>query len=224
MIHAIVEGIGLGLALAFLFGPAFFTLIQTSIDRGFHSAARLAFGIFLSDLFLVAISYLGASRMFYVPEIKNIIGIVGGCVLIGFGIYTMKHRVDALRKSKSIDEQNIEIKVPSSMVYIVKGFFLNMTNPTTLFFWFFWVGTITASFTGDEFAHEKVALFFIATLTTVLSTDLLKAFAANQLKRYITDHVLIVINRVVGILLAVFGIYLIVMSIWPSTDILPVGL
>ena len=92
MIQTIISGIGLGLGLAIVVGPAFFSLLQTSIDKGFRSAARLAFGIFVSDIFLVAIAFLGAASILGKPMVKEIVGLVGGGVLIGIGAHTFLHR------------------------------------------------------------------------------------------------------------------------------------
>ena len=51
----ILEGIIIGLSLALImgFGPSFFTLIQTSINRGFKSAMLLDLGIILNDVMIV---------------------------------------------------------------------------------------------------------------------------------------------------------------------------
>ena len=91
--HTIIEGFVAGLTLSMMFGPAFFTLLQTSLERGFKAAVRLAFGIFLSDTLLVAISFLGASRVFTDPEASKIIGLIGGAILVFIGIYTFRKKV-----------------------------------------------------------------------------------------------------------------------------------
>jgi len=47
--EAVFNGVIYGLVLAVLVGPVFFTLIQTSIERGFKSGVYVAIGISLSD-------------------------------------------------------------------------------------------------------------------------------------------------------------------------------
>ena len=54
---------GLTLALVFGFGPVFFTLLQTSIDRGFRSAAWLALGVMTCDLIIVSLCVLTSIRL-----------------------------------------------------------------------------------------------------------------------------------------------------------------
>ncbi|MDD3744041.1 MAG: LysE family transporter, partial [Lentimicrobiaceae bacterium] len=62
--HPLWEGMILGLTLAIMLGPAMFSLIQTSIHRGLYRGILLASGIFLSDLALVILCYLGALQVF----------------------------------------------------------------------------------------------------------------------------------------------------------------
>ena len=86
MIKVLLEGILLGITLALLIGPSFFALIQTSIKNGFKSALALSFGIFLGDLLCVFLAYLGASQLFNNSNNKIIVGIIGGIILIIFGM------------------------------------------------------------------------------------------------------------------------------------------
>jgi threonine/homoserine/homoserine lactone efflux protein len=68
MLHTILKGTLLGLTLAGLLGPAFFSLVQTSIHRGFKSGMFLAIGIFFSDSLLIFLSYIGISQIFNAPQ------------------------------------------------------------------------------------------------------------------------------------------------------------
>jgi len=45
----VFNGVKFGFSLAFLIGPVFFTIIQTSIERGFWNGAWVALGVSLSD-------------------------------------------------------------------------------------------------------------------------------------------------------------------------------
>ena len=97
-----------------------------------------------------------------------------------------------------------------TIIYIGKGFILNAVNP---FVWIFWISIIvgiTARFNADTF---KLILFFSGTLSIVLITDIIKTFAASQFKRFITDKFLILINKIAGIAIAGFGIFILIRSI-----------
>ncbi len=214
----IIEGFLIGLGLACLLGPAFFTLIQTSIDRGFKSAIMLALGVFFSDLFLVCISFLGAAKLFdNNASVSMVVSIIGGIILIGFGIYTFRKKHPMLMPAQPAElDPGIEEKLPRNITYILKGFFLNMANPAT---WFFWIGLVSFISAHNSIAgkldYDAVIVFFSSALITVFLTDAFKSFIANQLKRFVTPMILHILNKTVGTFLALFGIYLIVKPLWP---------
>jgi threonine/homoserine/homoserine lactone efflux protein len=205
MITPIWEGLILGLTLAFLFGfgPALFALIQTSIHRGLWPGFQLAFGIFLSDAALVALCLLGALQIINeTPENQLAFGVITGVILIIFGIVTFT------RKAELVSEENkAEISVPNAFTFVVKGFFLNFTNPFVWLFWILWVTTITTNYQGDT---NSVVLLFSVTLMVILATDMLKCFGAYKIKRYVTQRFIQWINWVAGVCLAVFGIFLLI--------------
>lgn len=205
MITPIWEGLILGLTLAFLFGfgPALFALIQTSIHRGLWSGFQLAFGIFLSDVALVTLCLLGALQIINeTPSNKLAFGIITGIILIIFGVVTFTRKAE-LATSDNKDD----IKTPSPLTFILKGFFLNFTNPFVWLFWILWVTTITANYEGDT--HSVIALF-ATTLLVILATDMLKVFGAFKIKRYVTPRFIQWINWVAGVGLSVFGIFLLI--------------
>ncbi len=203
-----LEGTILGLSLAFLFGfgPAFFALIQTGIYRGFFAGVLLAFGIFLNDLLIVTISIFGATTILGGIENFTTVGIVGGILLVIFGIITYQ------KKTEIEDaEDKANLKTPHPAIYIGKGFLLNAVNP---FVWIFWISVIvgiTARYNADT---VKLILFFSGTLSVVWFIDILKTFAASKLKKIVTHKFLILVNKIAGIAISGFGIFLIIKSIF----------
>jgi threonine/homoserine/homoserine lactone efflux protein len=201
--HTILEGVILGLTLAifFGFGPALVALIQTSIHRGLWPAFQLAFGILLSDAALVALGFIGAVRIF--NEFKVELGLIGGVILILFGVVTFRRKVHLQLEGNS---NNVKAQGPGILTYVFKGFLINFTNP---FIWLFWMGVVvgfTTNYQGDEI---RLFSFFLSALGTVFIFDLLKSFSAFQIKRYIQTHNIVWINRFAGVGLVLFGIYLV---------------
>jgi len=200
--HPFLEGMILGLTLAIMLGPAMFSLIQTSIHRGLYSGVLLAGGIFLSDLSLVMLCYLGAIQVIGNDRNYLMFGVIGGIILMIFGVVTF------LRKVHVSDDTNlIDVKMPGPLTYIFKGFFLNFANP---FVWIFWVSVMVSVSSGYGTDSWSIKTFFIGALLTIFSTDILKVIVANHLKRYFKPRILIMINHLVGILLVIFGLYLLV--------------
>lgn len=133
--------IGLTLATVLGFGPSFFTLIQTSINRGFKSAMFLDLGIILNDILVVALLMM-TNLQFNFKDERNLIysGIGAGIILIIIGLYTYtlspKKIIDKSNdNNKSIDKLNEKFNdAPKWYFYIGKGFLINIFNP---FVWIF---------------------------------------------------------------------------------------
>lgn len=209
---------GLTLALVFGFGPVFFTLLQTSIDRGFRSAAWMALGVLCCDIVIVSLCVLTSIRLVADNDREMFLFSLGtGIILILFGLYTyfkrggddaykqMQDRMKAMEASggKMPDPE----KVPSWFVFFGKGFFLNILNPFVLLFWLSAVAVVSGNFEGDK---AQTLLFFAVTLATSFGCDLLKAKAASFLQRFFNPRRLQILNRAIGIGLVVFGVVFIV--------------
>ena len=60
MINEYVNAVLLGFGLAFMVGPVFFTLIETSITKGVRAAITFDIGVVLADIMFITISYFGS--------------------------------------------------------------------------------------------------------------------------------------------------------------------
>src|SRR5882672_1786720 len=130
----ILNGIQLGIVLAFLIGPVFFSIIQTSIERGFLKGSMVALGVSLSDILYVVICYFGLSTFFENPQFRIYMAYVGGSILILFGLYYL------IIKSRNKREATVKASTEKrNYRYIVKGFVINGLSPMVLIFW---IGTI----------------------------------------------------------------------------------
>jgi len=205
MVKDLISGVILGLGLAILFiGPSFFALIQCSIKNGFRSAVVMAFGISMSDVLLVALVYLGASQLIANPQNVIYMRAVACVILFAFGVYTLfqKHEdeKDVVKGYKAVV---ISRQLP---ILFIKGFFLNLFNPSVFFFW-----VTCVSATSSKYSNNKEALaFFIGTLGTVFATDVLKSLGANKLKRILTQSIMKWVHYLMGIALIICGIVLLV--------------
>jgi len=201
----LISGVILGLGLAILFiGPSFFALIQCSIKNGLRSAVVMAFGISMSDVILVALVYLGVSQLLDDPRNVFYMRAVACVILFAFGIFTLfqKHS-DEKDAEKGYKAVVVSRQLP---IMFIKGFFLNLFNPSVLFFWVTCVGATKSKYTNNQ---EALA-FFIGTLGTVFATDVLKSLGANKLKRILTHTVMKWVHYLMGIALIICGIVLLV--------------
>ncbi len=208
ILHPLFEGIILGLTVAISIGPALFALLQTSIKYGIKTGIFLAAGIFASDLALVVGFYFGASAIVTNPKYHLVLGIIGGIVMFAYGIYTLFKKVSMTEQVEAINE--IKVKKKGRMPYFFKGFVLNFANP---FLWVFWITSmlaINATYGGNQ---KSVALFFVGSLSVILTTDILKVVLANKIKIAGNPQVKLWMNRIVGLLFVILGAFIITGSL-----------
>ena len=215
-----LEGVIIGLSLALImgFGPSFFTLIQTSISRGFKAAMLLDLGIILNDIMVVALMMM-TNVQFNVADKENIIyaGISAGIILIIFGIYTFLLSPEKIihiseNNTQKIDKMNEKfIDKPKWYVFISKGFIINIFNPFVWIFWITCVATASSNFGGNKYS---MIIFFIGVFATVLFFDILKAAGAYSLKRFFTEKMMKIMNQIIGIILMLFGLFIAVRVIF----------
>lgn len=207
MITSLIEGIVMGLTLAFLIGPSFISLLQTSIHRGFYAGVQFAIGIVFSDITLIALSYLGALQFLGASQNQVKLGVVGGLIVIGFGVvtFTRRHHISS-PVNIDLGPRTDRFFSGKLFKYISKGYFMNIFNPFLLLFW---LGVMSLVSSRYGIPSREVFVFFAGTVSSVFVTDLLKCIIANRIKQYLNTRVLTWLNRVVGVLMVVFGIALI---------------
>ncbi|MEI9920730.1 MAG: LysE family transporter [Bacteroidota bacterium] len=197
----VIKGIQFGLVLAFLAGPVFFTIVQTSAERGFTKGVLVALGVSISDAFYVVVCYLGLISLIESPTFRDQMAFVGGTILILFGTY---HLLVKTRKKAATGEVYTETR---PYRYILKGFFINAFSPMVPILW---IGYISiASIDLGLVADSEFVIFFVAMLATVLLTDIAKAYLAGRLSALITPRLMFWMNVIVGVALAVYGMRLI---------------
>lgn len=201
----IFNGFKLGIVLAFLIGPVFFTIIQTSVERGFKNGVLVSLGVSLSDILYVAICYFGLVQFINEPGFRQNLAYAGGGILVLFGLYHL------LVKSRRNIQSGLEIEASKKMYrYFAKGFVINGLSPMVLIFW---IGTISVA--SLDFGYSRgyeFFIFFCVVLATVLTTDILKAYLADKLRRLITRRLMMIMNIIVGICLIIFGARLIYLA------------
>lgn len=202
MINQVFAGIGLGLLMAIMIGPVFFMLMDISIKSGFRSAFYFALGVVLSDGFYISIIEYSKSMVVFLDNHRNWVAILGGGILIGFGISSI------LKKATDPEKLEIEndISTKDLFLFVIKGFIMNGLNPFVLFFW---VGVSTTLVVNKSTDSIDSFVFFSATLTTIFLTDLLKGALAINLKKLMTLRFISIFNKVSGIGLILFGVRLI---------------
>jgi threonine/homoserine/homoserine lactone efflux protein len=205
----------IGFFMAFMIGPVFFMLIQTSILKGARAAIVFDLGVLLGDLSFILIAYYGSRSL--LEEIKEDprLFFVGGSILIIYGLITYLEKEN---KKEALEAAKI-IEVPIKNNYLklfFKGFFLNFINVGVLAFW---LGTVLVIGPSLKMNQNAIFWYFGTVLISYFVTDLGKIFLAKQLKNKMTPQVIFRIKKIMGVILIVCGVFLILKGFIPNERI-----
>lgn len=212
MLADILKAIPLGFVMAFLIGPVFFALLETSAIKGFRAAMALDVGVLLADIVFLLIAYFMTSSI--LKKLKDDPGlyIFGGGILAIYGIISFVRT----RKSylKEVDPKVIEVKKNNYLSLFIKGFLLNFINIGVLGFW---LGLIVVFSPQLENDGNRIVVFFATVLITYLGVDVLKIILAKSLNRYLTPFRIFWLKRIIAIIMGICGAVLIFKGVFPSS-------
>ena len=203
--------IGLFLSVVVNMGPAFITLVQTSLHRGFRSAAWFVAGVILNDAMVISLCILTSVQVVMHSSFEVALACIGaGLILFLFGIFTYRRKVEGQeerleRRTQEIMKEHSD--KPAWFVFLGKGFVLNLLNPVVWVFWFSAVAMVAGNMGGNKIS---TLVFFVIILGTTLFLELLKAWGAARLKKFFNPERTVLMNRITGILLMLCGAYFII--------------
>jgi len=200
--YELKEAVLIGLFLAFMIGPVFFMLIQTSILKGARAALAFDFGVVLGDIVFILIAYYGSKSLLEKIKDDPRLFYIGGFILLIYGLITY---LDKKQKEVVQDEALVLPEKTNYIKLFFKGFLLNFINVGVLAFW---LGMIVVVGSNFEMNPTKIFNYFTTIIISYLITDLGKILLAKQLKKKLTPSVIYKIKRAMGIMLMVFGIAL----------------
>jgi len=204
------DAVLIGFFLAFMIGPVFFMLIQTSILKGARAAIAFDLGVILGDVAFILIAYFGSKSLLEKIKDDPRLFFIGGIILLIYGL------IMYLDKSQKRVVQDETLVLPEKTNYIklfMKGFLLNFINVGVLAFW---LGMIVVVGSNLQMDANKIFNYFMVILLSYFITDIGKIVLAKQLKKKLTPGVIFKIKRGMGILLMIFGIALMLKGFIPK--------
>ena len=199
-----------GVILAFMVGPVFFTLIETSITKGFKAGLFFDLGAITADIVFIIIAMYGTSKI--LDKVKDDPGLLifGGVILIAYGV------ISYIRTAKSfikIVREHYAVNVKKDLGGLfLKGFLLNFVNFGVLAGW---IGTIIMA-NALTTSENGVKLFLLTVLVSFFLTDLLKISLAKKLKNKLTPRVIFKTKKWISIIIVGFGVLLLIEGIFPE--------
>jgi threonine/homoserine/homoserine lactone efflux protein len=218
VVEVIIAGSILGVTLAFMIGPVFILLIETSLTKGARKALVLDMGVLLADVLFIALVFYGSTV--FLNE-QNVLWIysIGGVLIIGYGMYN----IFSARKKQTYLAEHPQLPPASGndLLFFMKGFFMNFLNVGVFAYWLATTVALRATFKDAPDESKLMWAYFISTIATYFITDVVKIFTAQRIKKSLTPQVLVKIERIVGVVLIFFGLFLILRGYLYATGIGP---
>jgi len=205
----IINAIPIGVGLAFMIGPVFFVLLETSATKGFRAAVIFDLGVILADIAFVYFAYYGSRTLLEKIKDDPRLFILGGGILFVYGLFTYFKR----RKSIITDKDLVIVEKHNYLNLFLKGFFLNFINIGVLAFW---LGMVVVVSPNLELNDARIFKYFTTIIVAYFLTDLIKILLAKQLKNKLTPIVIQKIKRGMGIALMIFGLALAAKGLIPE--------
>ena len=201
----VLTPITVGFFTAFIMGPVFWILLETSITKGFKAAVAFDLGVMLADVCFIGVCYLGSFQLLEDEQNKQGLFVLGGTILLLYGIFSWINRA---KKNK----YNLDLQESKENYFglAVKGFAINILNVGVFIFW----GGITiVSSPASGKSFTTFVLFFSIVLLSYFITDLLKISVANRFKSLLTGKGIVIVNSIVSLILVVSGVVLILKGV-----------
>ena len=112
--------ITIGFFTAFIMGPVFWVLLETSITKGFKAAVAFDLGVMFADICFIGVCYLGSFQLLEDEQNKQGLFVLGGTILLLYGLFSWINRAKKNKKQPKI--KNFE---ENYFGLVAKGFFLN---------------------------------------------------------------------------------------------------
>ena len=201
----VLTPITVGFFTAFIMGPVFWVLLETSITKGFKAAVAFDLGVMFADVCFIGICYLGSFQLLEDEQNKQGLFVLGGTILLLYGLFSWINRG---KKNK----ENLDIQESKENYFglAAKGFAINILNVGVFIFW---GGVTIVSSPASGKSFTSFVLFFSIVLLSYFITDLLKISVANRFKSLLTGKGIVIVNSVVSLILIVSGLVLILKGV-----------
>ncbi|ATA89399.1 LysE family translocator [Capnocytophaga stomatis] len=214
MFADVLLALPLGVLLAFTIGPVFFVLLETAITKGFRAAIAFDGGVVLADVVFILIVYFTTSSILQKVKDDPLLFIVGGIIMISYGIISfIKLKKDFNKKVNIEEDEVLSAKKVNYLALFVKGFLLNFINIGVLGFW---LGIIIVFAPQLDMNTNRIIVFFSSIVIIYFLVDVIKILIAKQLKNKLTAFHIYKIKRTISIILLIFGIFLLAQGIFPE--------
>lgn len=206
MVDALLKGLAISLLLIFSVGPVIFTTIKQSINHGRRGGFSFIAGVWISDVIWVILSNGFSEAIKTLLDFKIPIGIAGCLFLIGMGIYFALIKKIEPRRVQEPTEIAGDVITPAGkktnyFAILSSGFIINTLNPAVISFWVLMAASLASVYS----LYDRIIIFSTCLGVNMLA-DVGKVLGAGYIGKKLSDRVILMINRVSGVLYLVFGV------------------
>jgi threonine/homoserine/homoserine lactone efflux protein len=199
MIETIIKGIIIGLFISVPLGPIGMLCVQRTLNRGRKHGIATGLGATMSDLIytIIALFFVGFVVDF-LEEKKSIIQIIGGLIVVFFGIFIYKNNPTR----QPIPSHNNNSSIMSDFF---SSFVLTLSNPLILLI-------LIALFARFEFLDKETTAFNIVTgILSILGGAYLwwntLTFFVGKFRNKLSYSGIKLLNRIIGIVIIAIGAF-----------------
>lgn len=198
--HLLIVGLLLGWGAAIPIGPMNLEIIRRNLRGNTACGLSFGFGACSADLLYLVFLAFGTITVITHPTLLKIIGIIGSCILVWFGVTAIR-----MHSKEQIDRK--PLKAQSVFRHYIDGLLLTLVNPITILFW----SSVSVQVAALSQAHTLSVFWLglgviVGTLSWASGLNLFLHLTRHRLSAIIM-HRLNLIGGVILIGFAAFGFY-----------------
>jgi len=194
MIELITAGIILGLSAGFAPGPLLALVISETLRHGVGSGMRVALAPLITDIPIIALTFLLSVFLADAQPVIGVIALVGGSFVLWLGVSSLRMKRVAFEEAP---------EMPRSLA---KGIAANALSPHPYIFWLT-VGTPILSKAMDT-DWILAAVFIIIFYACLVGAKMLLAILAGRSRGFLQGKAYINTMRALGALMCLFALML----------------
>jgi threonine/homoserine/homoserine lactone efflux protein len=191
-LYFIIMGAIFGITAGLSPGPLLTLVITETIKHNKNEGIKIAIAPLITDLPVIAVTFLLLSRLSHLNMLMSLISFLGGIFLIYLGYECFQ------TKGLGIDIQKSR---PRSLI---KGITANVLNPHPYIYWIT-VGTPIA-LKAVETSTVTAGLYFVSFYSMLVGSKIGVAFLVERSKSFLTNNIYIWVMRILGSALFIFAL------------------
>lgn len=201
LLEYLVKGTIIGIIFGIPAGAIGALTIQRTLEHGYISGLMTGLGSSIADTFYAAICILASAVVSgFLTRFEMPITVFGGIIIFLLGFFTLR------KKSDKVNDQ----KPPKAWIYFGSSVAIALMNPGMMLL--FWFACSLLKVAGPYTMIQSLGLIIGSFMGTFLWWLLICGLIEKK-REQITDHVYILLNRILGVLLIVFGLGVIIKAV-----------